>query len=121
MAALLMRREQRLRRRQDFKAVYRAGRPFVRQSLVLRVRPNPDTPVPRFGFTVGKRLGNAVLRNRVRRRLRAAARLSGARGSVDIVIIARASAATASYQDLERTLRALLDKAGLLADKREQP
>ena len=55
------------------------------------------------------------MRNRVKRRLRAAACLSGATGHADIVVIARSSAAAAAYADLEGALRRLLRQAGLLA------
>ncbi|MEE9278297.1 MAG: ribonuclease P protein component [Dehalococcoidia bacterium] len=114
-----MRRQQRLRRRQDFAAVYRTGKVYAAGPLVLRVQQNPDTPVPRFGFAVGKRLGGAVVRNRLKRRLREAARLSGARGTADVVVIARAPARHASYQELERTLRSLLRRAGMVLEEEE--
>jgi ribonuclease P protein component len=64
-----MRKEQRLRRRQDFAAAYRKGRTHGNHLLVLRVRPN-GLAVSRFGFVTGKAVGNAVVRNRVKRRLR---------------------------------------------------
>ena len=86
--------------------------------LVLRVLPLPagpaQAPLPRFGFVVGKRVGGAATRNRLKRRLREAARLSGARGEADLVVIARARARDASYRELERVLRSLLRQAGLL-------
>lgn len=113
-----MHRPHRLRRRQDFAIVYRTGAAHSRGDLVVRVRPNPEVSRPRFGFAVGRKVGSAVIRNRVRRRLREAARLSGASGGADVVVIARARAGAASYQELERTLRALLRAAGLLP-KRE--
>ena len=87
-----MRRQQRLRHRRDFDAVYRSGRSYAQGPLVLRTRANPDVAAPRFGFAVGKRLGVAVVRNRIKRRLREAVKASGARGSVDVVVIARKEA-----------------------------
>ena len=109
-----MRPAQRLKRRQDFSAVYHGGASFTRGSLVLKVRANPNTAEPRFGFAVGKRLGSAVIRNRVKRRLRAAIDTLQPRGQDDVVVIARASAVQASYQELETTMRGLLGDAGLL-------
>ena len=109
-----MRRQQRLRHRREFAAAYRSGAVFRSRLLVLRVRANPDADRPRFGFAAGKRLGNAVVRNRLKRRLRAAARGSGARGGADVVIIARPAALQASYQELEGDLGDLLGEAKLL-------
>ena len=112
-----MRRQQRLRRRQDFAAVYRGGQVYTRGPLVLRVRPHAAGEETRFGFAVGKRLGGAAQRNRIKRRLREAARRSGIKEGVDIVVIARASAGAASAQELEETLRSLLRKAGLTLEE----
>ncbi len=109
-----MRRQQRLKRRQDFATVYRSGKAYAGGPLVLRVWPNPDTTVPRFGFAVGKRLGGAVVRNKIKRRLREAARISGAEGAADVVVIARSEAREASYQELQGALQELLRRAGLV-------
>ncbi len=109
-----MRRQQRLRHRREFAAAYRSGAVFRSRLLVLRVRANPDVDGPRFGFAAGKRLGSAVVRNRLKRRLRAAARGSGARGGADVVVIARPAALRASYQEIEGELGLLLGQAKLL-------
>lgn len=108
-----MRREQRLKRRQDFSAVYRSGKAYGAGPLVLRVKRNLETAAPRYGFAISRKVGNAVQRNRIKRRLRALARQSGVGGQVDIVIIARPRAAEATHAELERTLRRLLARAGL--------
>ncbi len=109
-----MRRQQRLKRRQDFATVYRSGKTYAGGPLVLRVRANPEIAVPRFGFAVGKRLGGAVVRNKIKRRLREAARISGAEGGADVVVIATGAAREASYHELEGTLQELLRRAGLV-------
>ncbi len=78
--------------------------------LAVRVMPS-DLEQSRFGFAVGKRVGNAVVRNRVKRRLREAVRaLSPARGW-DVVVIARPAAATADFAGLRGALGALLRRA----------
>ncbi len=82
---------------------------------MLRVRANPTTPVPRFGFAVGRRLGHAPARNRLKRRLRESARLSGAEGKADVVVIARRQAMEAPFPALDQSLRGLLARAGLLS------
>jgi ribonuclease P protein component len=93
-----------LRRRADFVAVGRGAR-VVRQGFVvqglLRQGGNSAQP-PRFGFTVTKKIGNAVVRNRIRRRLRAAARAAAlhAKPGADYVLIARAAALTLPFDRL---------------------
>ncbi len=80
----------------------------------------------RVGLVVSRKVGKAVVRNRVRRRLREAVRetlreglVEGAylasRPSVDLLIIARPSAATADYHELKRSLRSALTRAALTA------
>ena len=68
----------------------------------------------RYGFAVGKRLGGAVVRNRVRRRLREVVRLTPMRGGWDMVLIARQTAAETDYHTLRRATEELLARAQLL-------
>jgi ribonuclease P protein component len=108
-----MRREQRLRRRRDFAEAYRAGKVQGDRLLVVRVRPNGGE-LTRFGFVAGKAVGGAVVRNLVKRRLRAAARGLSTKAGLDVVIGARKAAAAAPYTELERALAKLLERAGAL-------
>ena len=89
-----MRREQRLTKRNDFTAVYRKGRAFGHPLIALRLLPN-ERPFSRYGFVVSKAVGNAVVRNRVRRRLREGIRSLPVEPGWDIVVIARPKAAAA--------------------------
>lgn len=115
-----MKREQRLRRRRDFAAAYREGGVQGNQLLVIRVLSNGSS-VTRFGFVAGKAVGGAVVRNRVKRRLREAARRIDARPGFDIVIGARKPAATATYEKLQRSLATLMRRAGVLAQPAPAP
>ena len=109
-----MRRDRRLRRRADFAAAYRSGKVEGSRLLVVRVRPNGG-PKTRFGFVAGKVVGGAVVRNKVKRRLRAACEGLQIVEGLDIVIGARRTAAEADYAALHRSLVTLLTKAKALA------
>lgn len=115
-----MRRDQRLQRRTDFDAVFREGVRISRGVLVLRARERGDDAPSRFGFAISSRLGGAVVRNRIRRRLRESARRIDARG-LDVVVIARDGAARASYQELDQTLTELLRRLRERQSRRRRP
>ncbi len=105
-----MKRDERLRLRNDFAAVYRNGRTQSNQLLVLRVLPNARETT-RFGFVVGKIVGGAVVRNRVKRRLREAARLLPVQPGFDLVIGARKPSADATFDALRRSLTSLAERS----------
>lgn len=83
--------------------------------MVLYARKN-RTGTNRVGITVSKRLGHAVVRNRVRRRLREVYRLNEAKFQPgwDIVVVARSRCISASFQDIVSAYLALAAKAGIL-------
>src|SRR5574341_2329504 len=84
----VVRRELRLRRRKDFDRVFRGGRAWSNNLLVLRSLAS-DLPHNRFGLVTSKRVGTAVVRNRVRRRLREALRPLPLGTAWDIVVSAK--------------------------------
>lgn len=113
-----MRRERRLTRRKDFERVYAQGRSWISNLLVLRALPN-EVGTTRYGFAVGKRLGGAAVRNRIKRRLREGARLTPTREGWDIVLIARHEALGVDYHTLKAAIEELLARAHLLKNGRK--
>jgi ribonuclease P protein component len=106
-----------LRRRADFVALAQKGKKFVAPGLILQAMISPDPKVKsglRYGLTASSKIGNAVVRNRARRRLRSLVQTlikDHAMLGYDYVLIARAITGKRSYlalsQDLSNALRTL--------------
>ena len=109
--------DNRLRRPQEFVAVMRGRRRVRHQLLTMGIRPN-DLPHNRFGFAIGKRVGGAVVRNRVRRRLREILRALPLAPGHDLVLTSGATSATATFQELRTAVDWCARRAGLLAGAR---
>ncbi|NPV47424.1 MAG: ribonuclease P protein component [Armatimonadetes bacterium] len=108
-----------LRRQTDFDRVYRCGRRFRHKLLGVVVGPAAGTTT-RAAYVVGRRVSPlAVVRNRVRRRLREAFRAlrPSLSGLHDIIIIAYQPAAEAPFRDLAGALQHLLRTAGIIHDE----
>ena len=105
----------RLRARADFERVRREGRSWPHRLLVLVAFPNASG-LTRVGVAAGKRVGNAVARNRAKRLMREAMRqyYPRVRAGWDLLLIARASMATVKMQAVAAALESLLGQADLL-------
>jgi ribonuclease P protein component len=110
---MMLTRELRLTRKADFDAVIAAGRRWGSQHLTLRASPN-DMAVHRIGFAVSKTVGNAIVRNRVKRRLRAIVQIIEVLPGYDVVISARPSTADVPFQSLKDDFLSLLKRAKLI-------
>ncbi|MBC7635097.1 MAG: ribonuclease P protein component [Acetobacteraceae bacterium] len=105
-----------LQRRAEFLCVAAKGRKAPVHGLVLQALPRDDTGPARFGFTVTKKVGNAVVRNRTRRRLKEAARLLFAASpmiGVDLVLIGRDATRGRDFLDLQDDIRRAMRKVGV--------
>ena len=92
-----------LKRRQDFLAAA-AALVCARRGCVVQARVRDDQGEPRIGFTVTRKLGNAVVRNRIKRRLREAVRVASGldlRRGHDYVFIGRAATLEQNFNDLK--------------------
>ena len=103
---------ERLKRRQDFVAAAKAMYAAM-PGMVVQARDRGDVDPPRVGFTATKKIGNAVTRNRIKRRLREIARLvleERARPGYDYVLIGRAASLTRPFADLAKDLISALKR-----------
>jgi ribonuclease P protein component len=108
----LIRKDRRLTKTGDFAILRRNGQSWSDNILVLRTRPN-NLGVSRVGFSVSSRIGNAVIRNKVKRKLREAVRQSAVQEGWDLILIARKGAASAGFDALSSSVDDLLKCANL--------
>lgn len=94
-----------LKKNHRFQFVYKNGRSYANRYLVMYVREN-GTDRNRLGISVSKKVGNSIVRHRVTRLVRESYRLHEAvfNSGLDIVIVARASAASVGYEEIESAL-----------------
>jgi ribonuclease P protein component len=102
-----MKKRSRLTTRAQFVSVYESGLVQADQFVVIRMLSN-GLDVSRVGFSVTKSVGNAVVRNRVRRLLKEAVRVFDIRPGFDIVFIARSRSIGASYDQIRDSVERLL-------------
>ena len=112
-----------IKKRADFLLATANGKRFVAGTFILqmltRAQGHPAGVNPRFGYTVTKKMGNAVIRNRIKRRLREAVRLSGQNHALignDYVLIPRHKAKDCAFDVLLRDMEFAFSKIPTMKD-----
>lgn len=113
-----MRRKWSLKKRTCFLRVYEQGVAKADRYLVVKSVIN-DLGFTRYGFSVTKSIGNAVVRNHTRRVLKEIVRVMQIKPGWDIVFIARPNIINADFNTLHRSVMKLLDRADLLLYRNE--
>ena len=100
-----MKNSQSLKKNADFQTVYKCGKSFANKYLVMYVKEN-DLGINRIGISVSKKVGNSVVRHRVKRLILESYRLHEDmfNSSLDIVVIARSNAREVGYKEIESAL-----------------
>lgn len=114
-----MKKSQTLTNRVQYVSVYRQGKVWLDNLLVMKASPN-DLDLSRYGFSVTKKVGKAVQRNRIRRLLKEIVKGQAVKPGWDIVFIARQEAVNADFHRLERAITKLLAQAQLLEGSDER-
>ena len=109
-----MQRKFRLTKSTDFKRVRRLGKSYAHPLVVLIKHPT-KIETTRFGVSAGRSVGNAVRRNRAKRRLRECVRpqIPILQTGWDVILLARKPMAQAKFADIESAVNTLLQRAGL--------
>ena len=108
-----MKESQALTERAQYALVYQRGRAWADSLLAMKAVPN-ELSLSRFGFSVTKKVGKAVQRNRLKRLLREITRVQLIKPGWDIVFIVRRQVGTVGYHELEKAITNLLGQACLL-------
>ena len=109
-------RTQGLKKDSDFRKVYKHGKSFANRNLVMYILDNKSDST-RVGISVSKKVGNAINRNKIRRRIKESYRLNidaNVKYGYDIVFIARVAIKEADYKDIEKSMTHLIRKVDFI-------
>jgi ribonuclease P protein component len=111
-----MKKEFRVKDNEDFQAIFKKGKSFANRQLVIYYMKKENQDHFRIGLSVGKKIGNAVVRNRIKRYLRQAFHEleDGILPNYDMIIIARQPTKDLGFFDIKKSLTHLLSKEKLL-------
>lgn len=107
-------KETKIRKNAEFRAVYRRGKSFSNNLLVLYIYKNKKD-VNRLGISVSKKVGKSVVRNRIKRLIKECYKLNSGKlkSGYDLVFIARTAISDKNYYEIDKAIKNIFKKAGL--------
>ncbi|HLR59382.1 MAG TPA: ribonuclease P protein component [Pseudogracilibacillus sp.] len=114
-----MKKAYRIKRNEEFQEIFNAGKSFANRELVIYHVKKTNQTHFRIGLSVGKKLGNAVMRNQIKRYLREAflSLEDNIKPDLDLIIIARNPTVNMDYHQIKRSLTHLLHRENLFKHK----
>ncbi|QTD40176.1 ribonuclease P protein component [Sporosarcina sp. Te-1] len=114
-----MRKRQRIKKNEEFQKVFKSGKSFANRQFVVYVLRKEEQTEFRIGLSVGKKIGNAVKRNQIKRYIRQAflELKDELKSDVDYVIIARHQAANLDFHETKKSLQHVLRIAKVIRKK----
>lgn len=109
-----MKKEYRVKKSKEIEEILKRKKFSSNSYFIVYVKEQSETNHFRYAMSVGKKIGNAVVRNRIKRQIRAVMRDLMVSDGVDLFIIARAKVQQASFKQLQSQLQILLQKQKLL-------
>lgn len=112
-----MKSEERVKKNSHFRYIYNRGKSISNASLVMYTNRN-NKPINRIGISVSKKIGNSVVRNRVKRLIKESYRNNKDRfiKGYDIIYIARIGTSKLKYIDIEKSIFNLAKRGGILKE-----
>ncbi|HSH23953.1 MAG TPA: ribonuclease P protein component [Massilibacterium sp.] len=114
-----MKKQYRVKKEKDFQTILRTKNSYANRQFVVYVYEKEGQEHFRLGVSVGKRIGNAVMRNKVKRYIREVFKNIGHKleQNKDYIVIARVQTATMNYEEIEKSLKHVLKKAKVFKEK----
>jgi ribonuclease P protein component len=112
-----MNKDERIKKNSQFRFIYSRGKSYSNDKLVLYIFRNRKN-INRIGLSVSKKVGNSVVRNRIKRLIREAYRINKTmyKNGYDFIFIARAGVKNAKFIDVEKSVIYLMKKGGLIKE-----
>ena len=106
-----------LKENRDFNRIIQNSRGYKYKDYIIYLEKNTNN-IYHFGFSVGKKIGNAVTRNKIKRQLKNVIDKNNYQNNFNCIIIVRKSILNKTYQEMEKNLLELIKKQGIIKEER---